>query len=129
MFSDMFDFPADADNYQDRAVAHWTSDDGTVEVDTCRVSDGHQPIETAVIHPEYNDGAWMIVEAYPTVEQAQAGHERWVELCRRDALPAVIADCCNAKVASFASMLAGDDEGAQESAGLVYRRTVEEKQS
>jgi hypothetical protein len=129
MFNGMFDFLTDATNYEDRAIAHWLSDDGTVEVDTCRVGDGHQPTETAVIHPAYNDGKWMIVEAYPTVKQAQAGHERWVDLCRRDALPAVIADCCNSKVASFGSMLAGDGEGAQESAGLVYRRAVQEQQS
>jgi hypothetical protein len=115
----IFDFLLSAP-YEDRAVAHWSNDDESVIVDTCKVVDGTLPIETGVIHPEYNDGEWMIVEAYGSVEAALEGHERWVVMAQRDELPAVIADCCNAHCARFAADLSDDAEEA----GLVYRRST-----
>lgn len=117
MVGGIFDFLLSAP-YEDRAVARWANDDESAVVDTCKVVDGKLPVETAVCHPDYNDGDWMIVEAYASIEAALVGHERWVRLVQSDELPDVIADCCNAHCASFAEELSGDAEVA----GLVYRR-------
>lgn len=34
--------------------------------------------ETAVSHPYFNRGLWIVVEMYDTGAEAEAGHDRWV---------------------------------------------------
>lgn len=65
-------------------------------VSTATVSDGIKPHETAIEHPRYRGGKYMIiVEAYDTEEEATAGHDKWLRAVLNDTLPAVIEDCCN----------------------------------
>ena len=65
----MFDFLLMADNYEERKVDRFEKD--TLIIDTCFVSDGSLPYETAIQHEEYNEGKWVIVENYPDKESAQ----------------------------------------------------------
>jgi transposase len=102
----MFDFLTMAP-YEQRKVANFTQ--GELTVDTCAVSDSRQPYETAVCHPKYNDGRWVIVEMYDTKEQAQKGHERWVKTMTAPELPAMLKDVSTAGIAEFCDDLGGDD--------------------
>lgn len=70
-------------------------------IDTAPVWDGKQPYETAIQHPEYNNGKWIAVEAYNTKEEAQEGHDKWVDIMTAPDLPKSLTDCCNAEMASI----------------------------
>lgn len=105
----MFDFLLGIGNRSERLVAN--SIVGAAEIDTCRVTDGDEPFETGIEHPEYNDGKWVIVEAYPTRAAAEAGHARWVDVMSKEVLPDQLVDCQNAAISKFF----GPDE-------LVFKR-------
>lgn len=72
----MFGFLQDMMNYDERKVDRY--EDDLCCVSTARVSDGKQPYETGIYHKFYNDDKCMIVAAYDTIEEAQAGHNKWV---------------------------------------------------
>ena len=96
----MFNFLQDIDNYDDRCIGRYPPE-GDFLVDTAAVSDGRLPYETAIKHPEYNDGNMIIVEAYPNKEGAQAGHEKWIKTMITEPLPEVLVDCKNAELMSL----------------------------
>lgn len=102
----MFGFLSDFGNYEQRKVANHKAENGS-EVDTARVSDGRQPFETAVSHPDYNNDEWVIVEAYDTKELAQLGHDRWVKTMTTEPLPEELRDCANSGVQQFCDALKG----------------------
>jgi len=114
--SGIFDFWNDAGNYKNRVVAH--DNVGKLVVDTTAVSDGIRPYETGIIHPDYKDGKWIIVEAYDTKSEARAGHKKWLEKMAKEPLPEALADCQNAKIASFGSALTGNQ--------MIYERKSHE---
>lgn len=93
----MFDFLLDVGNYEDRKVDRSEFEWGFIS--TARVSDGSQPFETAVQHPDYNDGSMVIVEAYATKALAQEGHKKWVEIMTAKKLPGSLTDCANSMIA------------------------------
>jgi len=65
--------------------------DGDFRISTISdVPDSEHSFETAVAHREYYGGKWICVEEYDTVEQALAGHEKWVETMKN--LPDQIID-------------------------------------
>lgn len=101
----MFDFFLMADNYEDRVVANFT--DGVLTVDTTYVNDGAHPYETGIEHPQYNEGDWVIVEAYDTKEDAQAGHDKWVVTMTADDLPPLLTDCANAEIGQLYGAMGG----------------------
>jgi hypothetical protein len=76
-------------------------------VDTCSVTDGSCPFETAVLHPEYNGGRWVIVEAYGTKEEAKVGHEKWIKIMTAKTLPESLIDCCNSEVSRLEQKFGG----------------------
>lgn len=94
----LFDFLLDGLNYESRKVSH--SEIGDAVIDTTAVSDGSQSFETGVKHPEFNDGKWIIVEAYDTKEEAQRGHECWVVTITEN-LPDQLTDCQNSEISQF----------------------------
>ncbi len=104
----LFDFIQDAENYDDRKVDRYES--GDLIVDTAGVSDGEQPYETAVAHPRYNSGKWVIVEAYSTKVEAQTGHERWVRVMTDPQLPTVLTDCLNSEISRLISVTGGTQD-------------------
>jgi hypothetical protein len=95
----MFNFLYDMDNYDDRKVDRYNSDD--FQISTASVSDGRQPYETAIMHIEYNDDKWIIVESYSSMDEAQIGHNKWVKIMTTEPLPEKLVDCQNAYIASL----------------------------
>jgi hypothetical protein len=85
----------EAASYPRRVVANYENRESGIFISTASIIDGFKPFETAVIHPRYNGGLWMIVEAYPDAAEAEKGHYRWVKLMTSDALPEVIVDAVN----------------------------------
>lgn len=105
----MFDFFGMAGNYEARKVDSYNDDKTGLFISTARVTDGKQPFETAVGHPDYrDDGKLVIVEAYDTKAEAQRGHDKWLRLMTTEPLPDKLVDCCNAGLADFASALGSD---------------------
>ena len=94
----MFDFLQDMGNYEARKVDTYEEND--LFVDTCAVSDSTQPYETAVQHPAYNNGKMVIVELYDTKEEAQQGHDKWVDLMLKNP-PNVLHDVSTCASASL----------------------------
>jgi hypothetical protein len=88
----MFNFLGMMGTYEQRVVARYEKDG--VTLDTAYVTDyPDMPYETGLQHPDYNGGKWVIVEAYKTKEEAQAGHDKWVALYESGNLPKKIKDC------------------------------------
>ena len=83
----MFGFLDMIDNYEKRLVAN--DKRGDAVIDTVAVTDSDDPFETAVQHPQYNSGGWVIVETYKTKEDSQVGHDKWVKVMSADILPAL----------------------------------------
>lgn len=96
----MFSFINDINNYDSRKVGRDDFDWGFIS--TARVSDGAKPYETAVEHPDYNDGSMVIVEAYDTIKEAEAGHKKWAKAMTAKKIPDFLVDCCNSGVGSLA---------------------------
>lgn len=68
---------------------------GEVLISTMEVYDGEKPFETAVGHPEYNEGKVVIVQAHDAREKAIKGHEKWKKKMTSPKLPAALKDCSN----------------------------------
>jgi len=101
----MFDFMMDEGTYDLRKIDRF--EEGQLIVDTCKVSDGMKPFETAVTHPKYNDGKWIVVQAYTTKEEAQCGHDYWVRTMTNKTLPKSLKDCCNAGISALLEAVGG----------------------
>jgi hypothetical protein len=97
----MFEFLNDLGNYETRRIGRHDAEWGFIS--TARVSDGRQPYETAVCHARYRDaGKMVIVEAYDTSADAEAGHARWVAAMTSETLPASLTDCLNGEIGQLA---------------------------
>lgn len=99
----MFSFLT-ADNYEDRKIDLYEDDNHYIS--TCYVPDGNHPYETGIASKLYLDSKdredeFCIVEAYYTKEQAQLGHNKWVDLFQSGNLPDTLVDCKNAKLSQF----------------------------
>ena len=75
----MFGFLDMMGTYESRKVDNYESENGVFVIDTAMVTDGDYDYETAVTYEGFNEGKWMIVEQYDTKEEAQEGHNRWIE--------------------------------------------------
>lgn len=95
----MFGFIDMFGTYESRAVDRY--ENGGVLVDTCRVTDGLHPYETAVVHPDY--GKMIIVEAYDSEATAKTGHARWVKIMTSKKLPKELVDCKNSEISRMIS--------------------------
>ena len=87
-------------NYEERKVTRYEQDN--LIIDTCAITDSDQPYETAVAHPSYNDGNFIIVELYKTKEEAQIGHDKWVKIMTSENLPTVLKDESSSEIKKFA---------------------------
>jgi hypothetical protein len=99
----MFSFLDDFGNYEERKVDRFENDD--LSISTCRVSDSKRPFETAVKHPKYRQDKWIVVEKYDTKEQAQTGHDKWVETMTTDPLPAKLIDVSDNEIRDMSDSL------------------------
>lgn len=104
----MFSFlsMSNINNYSKRKIDRYGDD--ILIVDTCAVDDGEQPYETAVAHPFYNNGLYIIVEAYSSAKEAQEGHDRWLQKMQADPLPERLIDCCNSMIQFFRASRGGN---------------------
>ena len=93
-------------DYDERLVDNY-SENGIV-VDTVRVTDSPMPYETGVKHPDYSNRDWIIVDTYPTKEEAQIGHNKWVNIMTTEPLPDELIDKSLAYAAKMCDTL-GDE--------------------
>lgn len=84
----MFSFLFGLKDYECRKIDRY--EDENMIIDTCSCPDGDQPFETAIVHPEYDNGRPIIVEAYESKKEAQAGHNRWVQMMTSQDLPTLL---------------------------------------
>ena len=90
-------------------------------VDTCGgINDSDHTYETAIAHPDYNDGKWIIVEEYHTKEDAQIGHEKWVKAMTADSLPAQIRDVSTTTIIRMIDSISEGDDSHR-----VHPRTID----
>ena len=78
--------------YDERMVARFENDETGLVVSTAAVFDTSMPFETAVMHPRYHDGKWVIVKQYHDRESAEQGHEKWVQVMSAAQLPTVLEE-------------------------------------
>lgn len=102
----MFNFLNMMSDYEDRKIGRYESDD--LIVSTARVTDSDAPYETTVSHPNYNGGSFVIVQNYYSFDDAQAGHERWVEAMTSMVLPESLRDVGLAEVAQLLDLFDDD---------------------
>lgn len=87
MFANILEMFGD---YERRKVGRFDAEWGFVS--TAFVTDADKPYETAVKHRDYNYGKIVIVEAYDTKEQAEAGHAQWISTMTTQPLPDFLVD-------------------------------------
>ncbi len=104
----MFDFLDMADNYEERKVNCYRDKEVGLCVDTCMVTDSEKDYETAIGHPQYNDGKWVIVELYNTKEETQEGHNIWVKRMTGKKLPEQLKDVSTAEIAKLCDIVGKD---------------------
>ena len=104
----LFGFFSMANDYEQRAVARHEDADTLLTIDTARVTDSRHDYETAVAHPAYNDGEWVIVEIYDTEEQARAEHDKWVKVMTAAKLPDRLYDVSSATIKELAEAFGAD---------------------
>lgn len=95
-----------ADDYESRKVARF--EQGDLMVSTAKVIDSTFLYETAVAHPNYNDGEIVIVDNYDTLSDAKKGHERWVKIMTTEPLPERLKDVSGAGIASLLDLFSDD---------------------
>lgn len=102
----MFEFLEMMGTHEERKVA--TYNENGIFIDTCAISDSEQSFETAIEHPKYNDGTMIIVEMYDTKEEAQKGHDKWVEKMTAKELPKSLKDVSTCDVVEFGHAIGVD---------------------
>ena len=111
----MFNFFSMMGNYEDRKVGRYETDE--LIVSTARVTDSGAPYETAVSHDNYNDGKFVIVENYWSLDDATDGHERWVNVMTSPILPESLRDVSMAGIAQLLDMVDDDWRERKEDGG------------
>lgn len=86
----MFDFINMIGNHEQRKIDQYNN--GKLCIDTCMVTDSDEPYETGIVHPNYNNNEWVIVEMYGTKEEAQKGHNKWIKIMTAKELPSELKD-------------------------------------
>lgn len=84
------------ENYEDRKVGRWQK--GDVFVSTAAVNDSSFPYETAIAHPDYNNGKLIIVENHSSLKDAKTGFKKWVKKMSAKKHPATITDVGGAEI-------------------------------
>ena len=79
-------------------------------IDTCRVFDQPTPykFETGVLHSDYNNGLWIIVELYKDEAEATIGHNKWVKVMTQEELPYQLKDVSDIIITKIIDKVDGD---------------------
>lgn len=102
----MFSFFGAIGTYEQRRVDRYEK--GGLMISTASMPDSEKPFETAVAHPEYNEGKIIIVEEYDTKKEAQEGHNRWVKTMTHKKLPVQLKDVSSAGIALLSNAIGGE---------------------
>jgi len=102
----MLDFLGILGDYDERKIGRF--EDGKLIIDTCMVCDADENYETAITHPAYNSGKWVIVETYATEELAKVGHAKWVRTMTAPELPDRLFDVGSAGIKKLAEAFGED---------------------
>ena len=97
----MFDFISMANNHNERKVDRYEDSETKLIIDTCSVNDSTKEYETAISHPRYNKGKWIIVALYDTKKQAKKGHQSFIKKMTAKILPENLKDVSTAKIVSL----------------------------
>ena len=65
--------------------------------------------ETAISHPLYKNGKFIVVEEYAGEDLAKIGHNKWVNLCETDGLPTTLVDVGGGIIGSFCNRLGAEN--------------------
>ena len=98
----MFSSLKNLGTYDQRKIKNDQSGGGVVN--TASVYDSPRPYETGIKHPNYRDGKWIIVECYDSMEEALAGHQKWVDHLSQN--PKALTDVSECEIAQSADALA-----------------------
>ena len=94
------DIQAMMGSYESRKVDRYEQDG--IIISTARVTDSEEPYETAISHPNYNGGKWIIVQTYISREESIQGHLKWVGIMTDDKkLPQQLEDVSTACTADW----------------------------
>lgn len=69
-------------------------------ISTIKNTDSPHPYETAVLHKDFNDNHWIIVEEYDSAEAAKIGHQNWILKMKSDSLTE-LTDISSAEATSW----------------------------
>ncbi len=104
----MFDFLTGIDDHDKRKVERIEAvdcDGVKYILDTARVTDCPKyPYETAISHPSYDDGKFVILQQYKDKESARLGHFAWADIFSSKELPDTLINC---SAGEFAEMFLG----------------------
>ena len=89
---------------------HWIDrhEEGDLIVSTVHPPEAHRLAETAISHPEYDNGKWIIVQEYDDLGQARAGHLKWVEIMSSPDLPDELHDVSSIAISVLIDVLSPD---------------------
>lgn len=62
----------------------WVDMENRMMVSTVEADDTRHSYETAVCHPKFRNGKWIIVEEYDSVKDAECGHRIWITKMQLD---------------------------------------------
>lgn len=99
------------ENYEERKIDH-SLINGAI-IDTCAINDSKKPYETTIMHPDYRDGNWIIIELYDTKKEAKTGHDKWVETISKG-LPSQLVDVNECSLEDLAELKGCTCRGAFE---------------
>ena len=66
--------------------------------------------ETAIAHPSYNNGEFVIVQLYKTEEETIIGHENWVTKMMQKKLPEVLIEVGECQITKMEDSACGGKE-------------------
>ena len=100
----LFDF-LNMPSYDQRKIGR--HEEENLIVSTVTVTDSAAGHETAVSHPDYNNGSYIVVEEYYTREDATIGHEKWVKLMTSEDRPKELKDVSTCEIAKLFKAVSG----------------------
>jgi hypothetical protein len=106
--NDLFGISSMGSTYEQRKVERFEDSKRHIVVDTAAVTDSDKPYETAIKHPKYNGGNWIVVQLYNTKEEAIIGHKKWVIKMTSDKLPKKIKDVSTSIIIDLINFMAID---------------------
>jgi len=104
----MFDLSGMIGNLEERKVGRYK--DGKICISTVRVTDSINPYETAIQHPLYNSGKWIVVEEYTSKGEAKEAHDKWVKKMTDGVLPDSLTDVSSSGMAVFSKAFGAESE-------------------